>query len=278
MDDSHSKNLNFNKEEDDKAKRGRRSKADVDGRSYECNLCHKSYLSYPALYTHKKIKHKENSEPAKDSSNSKIKINNGVEDSENTGQIVVSAESMDYFSTVDRKGQTEHEMFANIFKDVYIEIFIDNWDLIYKTALDLNSPIYSEWNFYPLYLETTKHRNHDSTHSNSSGNLKCDQVFSEYILAVSEAAKPEYFKRVLKFVFLYREYLNKYHRKPNETEYTIRMTAEDAPDISNEFLIEFIVLENSKMGYSKEEAINLTQNFCRWMFNESYTTSKLSIK
>jgi hypothetical protein len=103
-------------------------------------------------------------------------------------------------------------------------------------------------------------------------------VFSEYLLVVSEVTNPAYFRRVLKFVCLYREHLNKFHKKPNDPEYTKTKTAEDAPDVSNEFLIDFIGLDKSEMGYSKEEAINLTQNFCRWMFNESYTTSKLSIK
>lgn len=35
----------------------RRSKNDVEGRNFICKLCGKSYLSYPALYTHSKQKH-----------------------------------------------------------------------------------------------------------------------------------------------------------------------------------------------------------------------------
>ena len=30
----------------------RRSKNDVEGRDFKCNFCPKTYLSYPALYTH----------------------------------------------------------------------------------------------------------------------------------------------------------------------------------------------------------------------------------
>ena len=37
-------------------KKKRRSKKDSDGRSYTCE-CGKSYLSYQALYTHKRTKH-----------------------------------------------------------------------------------------------------------------------------------------------------------------------------------------------------------------------------
>lgn len=46
-------------EEDDpdKKKQKRRSKNDVQGRDHRCNYCDKTYLSYPALYTHMKNKH-----------------------------------------------------------------------------------------------------------------------------------------------------------------------------------------------------------------------------
>jgi hypothetical protein len=38
----------------DKAKTKRRSKNDVQGRDHQCKFCDKTYLSYPALYTHMK--------------------------------------------------------------------------------------------------------------------------------------------------------------------------------------------------------------------------------
>ena len=36
------------------------SKSEIEGRTFECKLCNKRYLSYPALYTHCKQKHKQN--------------------------------------------------------------------------------------------------------------------------------------------------------------------------------------------------------------------------
>jgi hypothetical protein len=38
-------------------KKSRRSKNDNDGRDFKCKHCDKTYLSYPALYTHSKQKH-----------------------------------------------------------------------------------------------------------------------------------------------------------------------------------------------------------------------------
>ena len=40
-----------------KHKQKRRSKNDFQGRDHKCTYCDKTYLSYPALYTHMKNKH-----------------------------------------------------------------------------------------------------------------------------------------------------------------------------------------------------------------------------
>lgn len=41
----------------EEGRKGRRSKHDNDGRIHKCAYCVKTYLSYPALYTHQKQKH-----------------------------------------------------------------------------------------------------------------------------------------------------------------------------------------------------------------------------
>lgn len=264
-------------EEEEKRKRARRSKADNDGRNYDCSFCGKSYLSYPALYTHKKNKHKEEERIAdavasKSRGRPKARLNDGdslIEDK------VVSAETLEYFSIIERKGETPSDQFPHIFKSVFDEIFVEQWDYLYKSNLK-GFIKYTEYDTYPLYTEFLIHfRNPENA---GSGEVKCDQVFAEYLYAVSKITNSAYFKKVVKFVFLYREFLNKQHRKEKSEEYTESQTAEDAPDISNEFLIDFINIEDPKMGYSKEEGTQLTQNFCRWMFDENYTTSKLTMK
>lgn len=51
----------YDKDDDDeKRKNKRRSKNDNEGRTHRCPQCGKSYLSYPALYTHIKTKHNAN--------------------------------------------------------------------------------------------------------------------------------------------------------------------------------------------------------------------------
>ena len=51
-----------NNTNEQKEKRHRRSKNDPIGRKYICDLCSKSYLSAPALSSHRKTKHFQNEE------------------------------------------------------------------------------------------------------------------------------------------------------------------------------------------------------------------------
>lgn len=51
-----SKQDRLNSEDIGEEKRKRRPRSDEEGRNFSCS-CGKSYLSYPALYTHIKTKH-----------------------------------------------------------------------------------------------------------------------------------------------------------------------------------------------------------------------------
>ena len=55
--DDDEEDFDGDSEDDNKKKQKRRSKNDVLGRDYKCTFCDKTYLSYPALYTHMKNKH-----------------------------------------------------------------------------------------------------------------------------------------------------------------------------------------------------------------------------
>ena len=109
-------------------------------------------------------------------------------------------------------------------------------------------------------------------------NVLCDEVFALYLLAVKELTNPEYFKTMAKFIFLYWEHLN-YNKKVNNSSnnYTSHNNAEDAPDVSNEFITEFLDTENKLFDFDKETAIELTQNFCQWMYDSNFTCSKLTL-
>ena len=60
-------------------------------------------------------------------------------------------------------------------------------------------------------------------------------------------------------------------------EYTQDNNAEDAPDISNEFVTEFLETDPSFFDFQKDEVIEITQNFCQWLYDNNFTCSKLSL-
>ena len=79
---------------------------------------------------------------------------------------------------------------------------------------------------------------------------------------------------------MFRECLNQQYYdkvKGEDKFYSETFNAEDAPDISNEFVTEFLDCDNNVFDISKDEAIDITQNFCQWLYDNNYTCSKLSL-
>lgn len=123
---------------------------------------------------------------------------------------------------------------------------------------------------------------------------KCDETFAEYLSDVSKMINKDCYKQILKFVFLFRECLNHYgdrlnkskqvqgvvpppaEKKPGDTEeYCLTNNAEQAPEVSNEFVT--VYLEELKAGFERLDTIEITQNFCNWLYTNGYTCSKLSL-
>ena len=125
---------------------------------------------------------------------------------------------------------------------------------------------------------------------------KCDEVFAEYLDSVAKFVNKDCYKQVLKFIFLFRECLNHYGERLSksklgsgvqpigyngkteenkEEEYCLVNNAEQAPEVSNEFVT--LYLDEVKTNFGKLDVIELTQNFCCWLFNNGYTCSKLSL-
>ena len=112
--------------------------------------------------------------------------------------------------------------------------------------------------------------------SDEKKDKKCDEVLAAYLHHVSKFCNATFFKDVVKFVILFRE--NVVVVNKNNPKYTEEFTAEDAPDSSNEFILEFLCVDSgNKFGVKKEESIELTQNLCSWMFRNNYSHSKLAL-
>jgi len=105
-----------------KKKQKRRSKNDVHGRDYKCTFCDKTYLSYPALYTHMKNKHAKgpDGQPL-------IAFNSGrgrgrPKKNSLGNRNHVEPTSSNFFRTIDKVGGPIEPTIG--FNEVYTEIFI----------------------------------------------------------------------------------------------------------------------------------------------------------
>ena len=109
-------------------------------------------------------------------------------------------------------------------------------------------------------------------------NSTCDEIFSDYVIKMANYCNPQYFIQLLKFITLFREFANisKKDLISNETqEFTELINAEDLPDLSNDFITEF--LEQNQFNIGKSDSIDLTQNFCNWLYDNNFSSSRLTL-
>ncbi len=126
----------------------------------------------------------------------------------------------------------------------------------------------------------------------------CDEIFAEYLASVSRKVNKDYYKKVVMFTILLRECVNESADKLNEEkkslpanlfpvnearaamdnkgkDYCAMNNAEQVPDVSNDFIMNY--LEQKDPAMETQEAIDLIQNLCHWLFINGYTCSKISL-
>lgn len=103
----------------------RRSKNDLHGRDFKCSFCAKTYLSYPALYTHMKTKHSTGPD------GQQLLLNSGRgrgRPKKNAGRVTtINPESEDYFKTLDKGGGPTDVLFS--FSEAIDAVFRDYWEI-----------------------------------------------------------------------------------------------------------------------------------------------------
>ena len=109
----------------------------------------------------------------------------------------------------------------------------------------------------------------------------CDDIFSEYLMDIRKFTNEIYFIFVLKFILIFREYINLKminESKYSNTEYTSIENANFIPDFCNEFFSNY--LTENYFGYSNGdvlELIELIQHFCRWLLIKHYSFIKIEL-
>lgn len=116
------------------------------------------------------------------------------------------------------------------------------------------------------------------------------KIIAVYLILLIEVTKEKMFVDiVMKFVFYFREYLNltgwdyynylaeygiaKYHF--NSGEFCEYASCEEIPEMVNDFTTMFLEL-TPVMKDQANEIIDITQNFCYWLFINGFTRFKLS--
>lgn len=171
-----------------------------------------------------------------------------------------------------KKGETEAPHILTEFSEtIFNEIYVRYSEYLPKK--------YSHINENPFLKKIKENINLEK---NENKIKNCDEVFFEYLKDISSKCKRDYFVFAFKFVVLFRECINKF--KSNELDkskdYTEVYNSDQVPDLCNEFITEF--MENAdyfglNSEENKNELIEIIQHFCFWLFDNGYTTSRLTL-
>ena len=279
MSENQNDNLNYNKIENSKEIettitkkiRKRTTKSESDIRNYRCSYCEKSYLSYPALYTHCKLKHNTNNHSLRGRGRPK------------KGQIQPNIEktkynplTCNYFQKEDRTGNTEKDKISICAKNAFKYLY-ENEN--FKQKMELRKmKIYTKIEDHP-FLGKFFNDEHDINKHNEDEKTPIDLVLIEYLNKMSIYCNEKYYEKLIVFVTLFRENINLINKDKieNNKEFTTEREAEEVPESCNEFLSDFLYPEeeNIEFGINKEEAIDITRNLCNWMYLNYFTCSRL---
>jgi hypothetical protein len=116
-----------------------------------------------------------------------------------------------------------------------------------------------------------------STKSVDTPKISCDQIFASYVIENFHLTNRDYFAFVVRFVTLFRECINQFrHGSDPNVEYTLDNGADTVPDLCNEFITEFME-NNDNFGLDTTEVIEIIQQFCNWLYESKFTTSRLTL-
>ena len=289
----HSTGQNNSNTNNEKVKRHRRGKLDTTNeRIFKCPDCEKSYLSGPALVIHRKTKHGYNGDGEK-KARGRPKASEEQEISYRKAQEYYN----NFFNEKKRKKKNENEKidietlkqdFRTIFKELKNHIFkeIGNvedyplyqlvtnlWDI---KDLDLAKESYSEYN---------ENKKVNDKYEKNCSYPPMEQVFYLYLKDLAEHSNKVYFEFGMKFIILYREFINNFkkniikkeeYKKEKDDSYSQLFSAEGVPESCNDFFLDFLQKE-SYFGNKDSEFIELAQHFCFWLYTKKYTQSYLTL-
>ena len=262
---NHNDNDNYieNGEEtmEQKDKRKRRSKNDPDGRAHKCDICGKTYLSRPALSQHIKTKHQDKMGEYKRGRGRPRKGENDIQNN-------IEKNKFENFFKVDLRKKPEDEPEFDYQEN--FKVAITSLYTTYEKVLDPNNKLENKIENHALLKITAKDASEVKTY---------DESIMLYLKETAECVSGTYYDFVCKFVILFRESYNQIKRKEipsEENEFSSISPAEEVPDKCNDFISDFMEI-NNYFDLDSNEVIEIIQQFCHWLYEKTFTTSVLSL-
>ena len=265
------------------SKRHRRGKSISDPRDFKCPECQRTYLSASALKNHRRMKHnfgienekKGRGRPKKEFfeeeyvNQMKKEYDKFLEERKKKNEVKID---FNLIKGVFEQMFNEHkkDLFGsieNIEKNTFFALFKDNWE---KDSTNLDKQSYSSMiNCTPAVAIVNK--------------PPIDCIFFQYLKYVSNIIKEDYVVFILKFLIIFRQYINIEKKRSindeyiteNKKEYTQLYDSAVIPDFFNDFLVDFMENRNYFL-LDKDEIIKFIEYFCFWLFLEGYTESHLT--
>ena len=270
-----------------KTKRHRRRKSIEDSRDFKCPECFRTYLSSSALKNHRRMKHnfgienekKGRGRPKKEfleeeyMNQTRKDYNNFLEEKkkkkeENVDLSDIKGVFNDMFI---RYRNDLFEEVENIEKNTFYNLFKENWEKDNKTISN------------NLEKESYSSMLNRSPAINIVNKPPIDCIFFQYIKYISNIIEKDYVVFIIKFIIIFRQYLNKEkqglinseHINEKKKEYTQIYDASVIPDFFNDFLMDFMENRNY-FNLDKDELVKIIEYFCFWLFSEGYTDSHIA--
>ena len=103
-----------------------------------------------------------------------------------------------------------------------------------------------------------------------------DDAFSRYIKAFHPLSTKGYFEILVKFIALFREFINEKNNEVSNTSnvFSAKDGAGKLPEYCNEFVSDFL---EKRKEIDIKDSIDLIQHFCFWLHENNYTKSVLSL-
>lgn len=255
--------------------RKRATKKESDVRNYKCSFCDKSYLSYPALYTHCKQKHNTNNHSGRGRGRPKKE-----QSEQNFEKNKYDPLTIDYFQKEERTGNTKIEKINECARNAFNYLYENDGgeENIKQKIRDRKMKEYSKIEDH-CFLGKFINDAHDINQHIDDERIPTDLVLINYLNKMSIYCNEKYYEKLIIFVTLFREHINiiNQDKVEKDKEFCQIREAEDVPESSNEFITDFLFPDDQDydFGLSKDEAIDLTRNLCNWMYMNNFTCSKL---